>query len=680
MSDARAFSSPPSAPILEITDLSVGYVAPNGLLQAVRNASLGLDRGMSLGIVGESGSGKSTLGQAAIGYRSAGMVVSSGRILFDGMPLLETPVAALRPLWGRRIAMVHQNSLATLTPTLSIGSQIAEVIRQHTGMGRRAAWDRAIAALDLVSLSNAANMARRYPHELSGGERQRVSIAIALSLEPDLIVLDEPTTNLDATTEAAILDLLEDIRARVDAAMIYISHNFGVIARIATHVAVMYAGEIVETGPTAAIFESPTHPYTRALLACIPQPGVTKEDRHLASIPGNLPSLIAPGPGCIFRERCGTRGTLCDTAPGWHEIDTGHQVRCWYPESATAERSDTQTPTSMSATDTDLLLGITGLTKSYRDPSQGIGRRLHAVKAVNFEIPERSIIGLVGESGSGKSTLLRCIAGLETPEKGGISYLGIDLPTRLAKRTKSMLQSIQMVFQDPESTLNPALTVGENLRRHLRAMRRADAATVFTDIESALQRVRLGAEHAGRYPRELSGGEKQRVAIARAFLSEPRLVLCDEPLSSLDVSVQAAICQLLLDLHRAGRSAYLFVSHDLAIIRYISDEIVVMYLGEVVERGTAESFDRPPLHPYSEALFSAVAVSDPMISSKRIRLSGHISEVERDGSGCIFRARCPRHKGSICNDQSPDWNVVEGRRYRCHWAPDELQRLQEVTS
>ena len=303
-------------------------------------------------------------------------------------------------------------------------------------------------------------------------------------------------------------------------------------------------------------------------------------------------------------------------------------------------------------------------------------RRLLAVSGAGLRVPAGSIVGLVGESGSGKSTLLRCIAGLETPDQGRIVFMGLDVPAELAKRPRSMLTAVQMIFQDPESTLNPALTVGENLRRHLLALHPMDNASASRALDRALEQVQLNLRYRERLPQELSGGEKQRVAIARAFLSQPKLVLCDEPLSALDVSVQSAICQLLLDLQRNGQNSYVFVSHDLSIVRYLADYIVVMYLGEIVEEGEAESFDRRPLHPYSEALFSATPVPDPDAERSRILLSGQISDVDKTKPGCIFSARCPRRKGEVCHDTKPDWQSVEGRRYRCHWTPSELSELQ----
>jgi peptide/nickel transport system ATP-binding protein len=606
-----------------------------------------------------------------MGYRLPGTSLLSGRVIFDGMSLLECKTAKLRHVWGRRIAIVHQNPLASLTPTMRVGEQIAETLRQHRGIGANEARALVAMCLHSVNMPDANDIAQRYPHQLSGGQQQRIMIAIALSLEPDLMILDEPTTNLDATTEAVILDLLEEIKGRVHTAMVYISHNLGVIARIADRVAVMYAGEFVECGPVADIFHAPSHPYTRALLSCLPRPGLTKRRATLQWIGGELPPRHLRVTECIFRSRCPAQTDQCSIAPGWTSTGADHSVRCWH-----ARFDEPVAPVDCSATviepTDDVVLSAEGLKKTF-------GRRSGGVRAVNnalLRVPRGAIVGLVGESGSGKSTLLRCIAGLEQPEEGTTTYLGVELPGDVLARDKSILKTMQMVFQDPESTLNPSLTVGTTLRRHLMSLRPVDAREAERLVANALEQVRLPSQFRHRLPRELSGGEKQRIAIARAFLSAPELVLCDEPLSSLDVSVQSAICQLLLDLQRRGHASYVFVSHDLAIVRYMADRIVVMYLGEVIEEGSAESFDHRPVHPYTEALFSATHQPDPEVVSQRVRLVGQISEADKLRPGCIFSGRCHRHKGAVCDDVPPPWQDVPGRRYRCHWSPAELRALQ----
>jgi peptide/nickel transport system ATP-binding protein len=661
-----------SRPLLAIAGLTAGYNSPSGLHLAVRDVALTIGSGEVAGLVGESGSGKSTLAQLAMGYKAPGLTVVRGTVEFRGKSLLASPASRLREIWGRRIAMVHQNPLSTLTPTLTIGAQIQEVLHTHAAMGRAAARRAALEALKAVSMPHPAGILDRFPHEVSGGQRQRVSIAIALTLEPDLILLDEPTTNLDATTEASILDLLESIRERVQCSMLYISHNLGVIARIANRVAVMYAGEIVETGSTSVLFSSPAHPYTRALLSCIPAPGASKRKMRLSTIPPGLPSGEA---GCRFRMRCDLRVARCEIKPEITPISADQTVRCWRSREVIQSGFGSDHPATLLSPNMDLTLRISAVSKTY--PQRGFGGGgIRAVRSASLEIPTGAILGLVGESGSGKSTLLRCIAGLESVDGGEMEFLAIDLPGDLRSRDRNTRRSIQMIFQDPESTINPALTVGENLRRHLVAVSNMSRVAARQAVMDALTAVRLEPSYIERLPAELSGGEKQRVAIARAFLSDPRLVLCDEPLSALDVSVQATICQLLLDLQARSKASYLFVSHDLSVVRYMSDFIAVMYLGEIVETGDAGSFDTLPLHPYTEALLSAAPSVDPSNRLRRIRLSGHIDEVDKETVGCVFSARCPRRKGDMCDTVRPATQTVPGRTYRCHHAPDELIAIQ----
>ena len=662
-------------PLLEVAHLSVDYQTTRGRVRAVNDVTFALERDEVLGIVGESGSGKSTLAQAVMGYRAQGTAATEGSVSFDGTLLLQCRPTELRRIWGRRIAMVHQNPLASLTPTMPVGDQVIETVRQHRGIDAVAARAVMLRSLTAVNLPDAARIAKRYPHELSGGQRQRIMIAIALSLEPDLMILDEPTTNLDATTEAVILDLLEEIRGRLGAAMIYISHNLRVIARIATRVAVMYAGELVESGPVDGILRAPAHPYTRALLACLPRSGMTKRTASLQWIEGELPAQHLRGQGCIFYSRCSARTERCQIAPEWAPVAAGHSVRCWYPQAASAVAAITGAAT-VGLPSADVVLEARDLAKNF---GHRRGAAVRAVSDASLRVPRGSIVGLVGESGSGKSTLLRCIAGLEDPDRGTVRFLGVDLPASVGKRDKAVLRSMQMVFQDPESTLNPAHSVGISLRRHIQAMQGLSATDAQRCVEKALQQVRLDPGYQHRLPRELSGGEKQRVAIARAFLSAPELVLCDEPLSSLDVSVQSAICRLFLDLQGDDHSSYVFVSHDLSIVRYMADSIVVMYLGEVVEEGSAESFDRLPLHPYTEALFSATPDVDPGAISKRVRLQGQVSEADKSRPGCIFSPRCHLTKGPECDAIAPPWQETSERRYRCHWAPEELRALQAAS-
>jgi peptide/nickel transport system ATP-binding protein len=668
---AMAATGALSDTVVEARDVTLTYATPAGPVDAVRRVSLSVRPGEVLGLVGESGSGKSTLAQLLMGYCPAGGKVTSGSVLLQGASLLELPRSALGALWGSKISMVHQNALATLTPTMTIGEQVAETIRQHGKGSWRDARAAALDALATVNLPNLAMLYHRYPHQLSGGQRQRVSIAIALGMKPDLLILDEPTTALDVTTEAVILDLLRDLKASSDVAMVYISHNLAVVGQIADRVAVMYAGELVELGETRRLFEAPGHPYTRALIDCLPGPGANKRRSRLKSIPGAFPSLRDVGTGCAFRDRCERRMPVCDTSPEWQASGTG-AVRCFNALEPGAGTAGESGPATVLVPGMAVSLQVDRLSKTFG------GTRGFANIAVNdasLEAHRAEIVGLVGESGSGKTTLLRCVAGLTAFQQGRVAVEGVAVAGAIRKRSAETLKSVQMVFQDPESTLNPAVTVGENLVRHIRALSRIDAAGAKLEAIKALQAVRLNRNHFDRYSAELSGGEKQRVAIARAFAAEPSVILCDEPLSALDVSVQSSIVQLLLDLQSETEAAYVLVSHDLSVVRYVADRIVVMYLGHIVDEGSTESFDRLPLHPYTEALLSAVPTFGEA-GRARIRLEKQASTGDKALSGCVFTSRCPRAIDGLCREAAPPWQQIEGRRYLCHHAPQALALLQ----
>jgi peptide/nickel transport system ATP-binding protein len=668
----------PAENILEADDITVTYETTAGPLAAVRHASIKVRSGEVLGIVGESGSGKSTLAQIVMGYRPAG-AVTSGSVLFQGISLLELSSSSLRSVWGRKIAMVHQNALATLTPTMMIGDQIAETIRHHRHVSWRDARRAALDALASVNIPSPEKLYRRYPHQLSGGQRQRISIAIALSMRPDLLILDEPTTALDVTTEAVILDLLRELKASTGAAMIYISHNLAVVGQVADRVAVMYAGEIVEVGETSALFAAPSHPYTRALIDCVPGLAAKKRETSLRSIAGDFPSLRDVGTGCVFRSRCERRTQICETSPDWKETSATNAVRCFHDLAAGQSQAAGTGPATLLMPSETVALDVANLSKVF-----GGAKGMRAGRAANIAVNDASlqahgaeIVGLVGESGSGKTTFLRCIAGLTQFERGAVSAQGGLIAGNVGRRTTDQLKSIQMVFQDPESTLNPAVTVGENLVRHIRALRRSDAASARAQAIAAIAKVRLNKSYFDRYPAELSGGEKQRVAIARAFAAEPSIILCDEPLSALDVSIQSSIVQLLLDLQMETKASYILVSHDLSIVRYIADRIVVMYLGRIVDEGSTESFDHLPLHPYTEALLSAVPTLGGA-EDHRIRLEKQASESDKAIAGCVFAARCPRVIDGLCHDTAPRWQQMDGRRYLCHHTSSALAALQEV--
>jgi peptide/nickel transport system ATP-binding protein len=670
--------------ILSVADLSVTYDTPAGPAPAVRGVSFALEAGETLGIVGESGSGKSTLAHALIGHLPAQARRAGGRVLYHGEDLLAMAPARLAALRGKRIAMVHQNPHATLNPALRVGTQIAEVLRHHAGLSWSQARARAVEHLARAHMPDPEAAVRRYPHELSGGQRQRVAIAIALCLDPDLLILDEPTTALDVTTEAVILDLLRDVKRRVGGSIVYISHNLGVIAQVADRVAVMYAGEIMEHAPVASVFRRPAHPYTRALLACLVHPGATKHTGGLTAIPGSIPRLTRLPAGCLFEPRCDHARPECGVRPVLQVVAADHASRClrWSSLPPFTRPADVERLAAVPAPVAEApILQARSVHKSFAGAG-GIlwalqGRRVHAVAGVDLDLVPDRVLGLVGESGSGKTTLLRCLAGLEAADQGHLVVDGRPTAWPTRERPAAVLRRLSVVFQDPESTLNPTHTVATTLGRHLRGLDPRAPRDVTPILEQAMARVRLDPDYLRRYPAELSGGEKQRVAIARAFLGTPDVVLCDEPLSALDVSVQASILQLLLDLQGQAPVAYLLISHDLTVVRYVADTIAVMYLGRLVDVGPGASFAVLPVHPYTEALLSAVSRPDPGQAPTRIRLEGTVPSPADPPSGCVFHTRCPRKLGAVCEAATPPWQEAPGgRRYRCHIEPAELERLQ----
>lgn len=674
--------------VILVDDLSISYQTPAGSVQAVRSVSFAVYPGETYGLVGESGSGKSTLALAMMGYLSPAAKRTGGQVLFEGTDLLSLTVSALEAIRGARIAMVDQNPQASLNPTLTVGQQVAEVARRHGGLTRTQAWARALELLRAVNMRAPSEVAQQLPHQLSAGMCQRVAIAMALCMDPDLLIMDEPTTNLDVTTEAVILDLIMDLKRQQDTAILYISHNLGVIARVSNRVGVMYAGELVEEAPVESLLARPAHPYTLGLLGCLPRPGLTKRTGRLRGIPGLVPSLVRLPEGCVFAHRCSHARSVCsEAAPPIVAVAREHRSRCLFwkevQKSAPEVSWERAAAGLFSRPSGGLLLQAENLQKIYEESGGALFRlkrpqAVRAVDGVSIEVEADRILGLVGESGSGKTTLLRCIAGLTELTSGRLLFQRENITAPIRQRPPKVLRQIQVVFQDPESTLNPKRTVGQALGRALRLLKGMSRRTVSQAVHAALASVQLGPEYAARLPRELSGGEKQRVAIARAFAGGPAFVLCDEPFSGLDVSVQASILQLLLQLKEETGLSYLVISHDLAIIRYVADAIAVMYMGRLCEVGPAESFMRPPFHPYTEALLSAEPIPHPGAETRRIRLEAPVPSPADLPSGCVFHTRCPRKVGAVCEQLEPPWQTTpDGRRIRCHIPPLELLKLQE---
>ena len=679
--------------MLNIQDLSVAYEHKGALLHAVRNFSLSITAGQSYGLVGESGSGKSTVAMAILGYLGVGGQITSGHIEFEGRDLLTIPKRELTKMLGKNIALVPQDPMSSLNPSMRVGEQIAEGLRHHLALTKEQATRRTFELLELVRIPDPARVARSYPHEISGGMQQRVLIAMALGTEPGLIILDEPTTSLDVTTQAAVLDLLRDLIRNRKAATLYITHNLGVVTQLCDHVAVLYAGELVEKGETRLLFENPLHPYTKGLLDSMPQLGQNKSRFRLSAIPGKIPALLERASGCIFAPRCPLVIDRClATRPALETVISDRQVRCHrWPDMAsgvlnhTIEEASIPVETDKSITRVVDILDIQDLHVDYPIPRSIpdviSGRPQHMVKAVDgvdLSIPNNHIFGLVGESGSGKTTLARTIVGLVERANGEIRIAGRLLPPKLSDRDIDALRQIQLIFQNPEEALNPYLTVGETLQRPFITIGRKSRVEAKEGALKMLEAVGLPAEYMGRLPGQLSGGEKQRVAIARAFVTNPGLLIADEPVSSLDVSVQAGILALMEQLQTANQSTMLFISHDLAVISYLADRIAVMYAGQIVEICDAIALSESAHHPYTEALLHAVPDVTFRPLDQTIRLSGAVPSQIDVPSGCRFHPRCPRYLGPVCVDEVPPHQPAGGDNWiACHIPLAELQQAQE---
>jgi len=670
--------SAPAGDALRIEHLEVSYRVGRRERKVVSDVNFTIRRGESYGLVGESGCGKSTVAFAAIRYLARNGRVSGGRIWVDGRDLWSLSARQLRELRTRSVAMVYQDPGRALNPSVRIGRQMAEVFEVAEGLTGRAALERAAHMLARVQIASPDRVLRNYPHELSGGMQQRVVIAMALSMSPGLLILDEPTTGLDATVEAEVLDLIARLHAELGNSILFISHNLPVVARMCDRVGVLYAGELIEEGPAAEVFGDPRHPYTVGLLRCMPTYGMRKNDGRLETIPGFLPAPGTITGRCVYADRCANATERCRVeAPPPVDLG-GRTARCFYPERAPDLPRQNLAPARRGAAPNGRepkqsdgpLLATRNLSKTYRIA----GRTLQAVHEVTLDLWPGETLGLVGESGSGKSSLAKLLVGLSSPDAGSeVQLHGEALPASADDRTLEQLKALQMVFQNPGSALNRSQTVRRLLTRSLRLVRLVGAAREAR-LEELAASVRLTAEHLDEKPRRLSGGLKQRVGIARAFAGGPRVVVCDEPTSALDVSVQAAILNLLVDLQAQERVGYIFISHDLNVVHYVSDRIAVLYLGRLMEMGPADRVFSGPHHPYTEALLSA----NPHLEERdagRIRLSGELPNALNLPSGCVFHTRCPRKLGSICEREEPPLATAgPGHAIRCHIPPDRLGR------
>jgi len=653
-------------PVLSVENLQVEFVSGRGRLRAVDGVSFDVRRGEVLAIVGESGCGKSVTSLAVMRLlpRPAGRIVG-GRILFEGRDLLGLDEEAMRKIRGKQIAMIFQEPMSSLNPVLTIGEQIMEPLRIHMSLYGAAARARAAELLGLVGMTDPERRLDQYPHHLSGGMRQRVMIAIGLSCQPKLIIADEPTTALDVTIQAQILELMKDLARRFDIAFIMITHNLGIVARYADRVQVMYAARAVERGEADDVFFRPRHPYTVGLLRSVPRLDQPRRQK-LETIDGLPPNLAEPPSGCRFAPRCAMRADICRQDPRLIEVLPGHASACHrhgeigLAEGVRPSGSDTLAsgPSTVqnvrprgsdTTSTTNHLLAVTHLKKFFSVPRGrllGIGGTLEvrAVNDVSFAIKRGETLGLVGESGCGKTTAGRMVLGLLSATAGEIVLDGKRIQNLSQRELRGVRRKMQVVFQDPFSSLNPRMTIGDILAEPLKfyAITKPGEET-RARVAALLQQVGLFPVMAERYPHEMSGGQRQRVGIARALAFEPTFIVCDEPVSALDVSIQGQIINLLEDLQSRLGLTYLFIAHDLAVVRHISDRVAVMYLGRIMELADRDAIYAEPLHPYTRALLDAAPVPDPRIEKARAprALKGELPSPLNPPSGCVFHTRCP---------------------------------------
>ena len=672
---------------LSVDSLTVEYATPAGPITALRDVSFSVGQGEALALVGESGSGKSTVALAVLGLLGPEAFIASGRIAFDDRDLLDMPAGELRALRGNRLGIVFQDPFASLNPALPIGEQVAEPLIHHRGVRPSDAMTNVKAVLAEVGLPRPEDLLKAYPHQLSGGMQQRVLIAQSLICDPELLILDEPTTALDVTVEAKILDLLDALRRRRGLTMLFITHNLGVVNRICDRVCVLYAGSVLEEGPKVATLAEPLHPYTQGLLGSIV--GLEAGSRgRLTPIPGRLPDLRHIPSGCLFHPRCPHVLEACRTEMQLMRPLAGRSVRCWRAGSL-PHRAPALNATSLDGAEKGApLLTVRDLHKAYPLASRVVlggpnllrlkRREIMAVNGVSLTIRAGEVLGLVGESGSGKSTLAQCIARLSEASSGKISFLGHDVTDARGAALRGFRRDVQAIFQNPMSSLNPRRRVGATIGRSLELLG-SELSERQAKIGKLLESVGLPVEYARRYPHQLSGGERQRVSIARALASEPKFIVCDEPISALDVSVQATVLNLLAELRDRLKLAYLFISHDLSAVAHIADRIAVMYAGVLLEEGPTAEVLAPPFHPYTEALLSAVPSIDPANRSDRIRLRGDTGEMGQTMKGCPFHRRCPRKIGAICETvEPPIVRATQEHWIRCHLPPEELSRPTPV--
>jgi peptide/nickel transport system ATP-binding protein len=681
-----------SKPILEIENLSISFFTRLREIPAVMDFSCSVMAGEAMGLVGESGCGKSTVALAVMRDLGKNGKIVGGSIKFKGRDLTNMSEEDLRALRGSEIAMIYQEPMASLNPAMKIGAQLAEVPMIHQGMERDAAWKLAREIVADVRLPDPDRILQAYPHQLSGGQQQRIVIAMALMSKPALLILDEPTTALDVTVEAGIVDLVKDLGVKYGTSMLFISHNLGLILDVCDRLCVMYSGEAVETGNVREVFATMRHPYTQALFRSIPLPGADKNARPLVAIPGNFPLPHERPNGCNFGPRCDyfAKGECDASAVAMATVpnDDRHESRClkW-------TQIDWDAPIQLKAPKIKTPIGkvvlkMDDLRKYYSISSGAFGggakKVVKANETLTFEAREGETLAIVGESGCGKSTFAKVLMGLETATSGSIMLFDENVQsTPIQKRNVDMVSAVQMVFQNPFDTLNPSMSVGRQVIRALEIFKYGTSDQMRHDrMLELLDLVKLPRAFAERMPRQLSGGQKQRVGIARAFAGGAKIVVADEPVSALDVSVQAAVTDLLMDIQRENKTTLLFISHDLSIVRYLADRVMVMYLGHVVEMGATDQVFQPPYHPYTEALLSAVPIADPKVKRKRIVLEGDIPSAMNPPPGCPFQTRCrwkSQVPGGLCETHMPDVQVLaDGHQIKCHLSAEAFASMEPV--
>ncbi|NDV00596.1 dipeptide ABC transporter ATP-binding protein [Pseudoroseicyclus tamaricis] len=697
MTDTAFAPETPAAqqePLLEIERLSISFFTRLREIPAVMDFSAKVMPGEALGLVGESGCGKSTVALGVMQDLGVNGRIVGGSIKFCGEDLCTASLDELRRIRGREIAMIYQEPMASLNPAMRVSQQLMEVPMIHEGISEKEAYARALEVVTDVRLPDPERILKSYPHQLSGGQQQRIVIAMALMSKPKLLILDEPTTALDVTVEAAVVKLVKDLGKKYGTSMLFISHNLGLVLETCDRICVMYSGEAVERGDIGDVFDKMQHPYTQALFRSIPLPGADKNARPLIAIPGNFPLPHERPPGCNFGPRCDyfVEGR-CDAQDiPMYQVDEHerHETRCiryeeidWAaPPEAVVKKEKGQIG--------DVVLRMENLKKYYEVAASslfGRGGETKVVKAnenISFEAHESETLAIVGESGCGKSTFAKVLMGLEVATDGHIILDNREIgDTPIEKRDTRTIADVQMVFQNPFDTLNPSMSVGRQIIRALEIFgygkndgERRERMLTLLDL------VKLPRAFAERMPRQLSGGQKQRVGIARAFAGDARIVVADEPVSALDVSVQAAVTDLLMDIQREQKTTLLFISHDLSIVRYLSDRIVVMYLGHIVETGTTEQIFAPPYHPYTEALLSAVPIADTRVQKKEIVLEGEIPSAMNPPPGCPFQTRCrwkSQVPGNKCETELPPYrDLGDGHRSLC-WLDDaQLASMEPV--